>query len=350
MLRRLRRRQALFSFSRRRLLSACFFWGFAFQACWAPSLLFGQRVLLFEDFESVPPGPPHPEWCSITDAELQQLRTDGVVPQDLSLAEICIGVPSVDTYNRSRVVPTDNSLATVTGGTRPDPFAPGANQSLVLSNPNQATQMAVNFFSIFPDDEAHPNYYLKNGVIQFDVFMKTPQPESLYTFLDIRFGFQDDSDDRNQVTTTGDQVIWNVFNLFGDVIDDPAKAQIARNVLLSRREPQFRDNLFDQANTAFFVDPAAVSGNPEDGVIVAERAIRVRYELTRTATTGTYRVFLDNLDDPDPPLEVMWPGGSSVRRWVETFDFNTFMNVPAPGINEISFLTDASGLAVANVS
>lgn len=323
-----------------------------------------QRVLLFENFEGVPPDPADPELCALDVADFDPLKENGELPDDFALVDACVSPRPphpprdfvedrsdriVDRYNRSRVIQGDEALATITGATYPDPFDQAGNQSLVMANPNQATQMAVNYFNQFPGDTADPNYYLRNGVIQFDVHLETPQPESVFTFLGIRFGFEPDPADRNQVATTGDQVIWNVFNLFGDVIDDPAKDQIAQDVLLQRREPQYRDNLYDQVNNLFFVDPAEISGNEDDGIIVAERDIRVRYDIVRTASEGTYRVSLDNLEDDDPPVELQWPGGPD-RPWAEIFDFNTFTFVPAPGINEISFMSDASALAITDVS
>ena len=310
----------------------------------------GQRVLLFEDFEGISPDPPDPELCELNFAELGDLIVEGLVAEGTTVADVCISATSVDTFNRSRVLQETDSLSTVTGATFPDPFDPGNNQSLVVHNPHASTQMAVNWFSMFPDDASDPNFYLRNGVVQFDMVLSTPQPDSLFTFLGVRFGFQPDAADRNQVTTEGDQVIWNVFNLYGDIIDDPEKAEIAANILLQRKEPQFRDNLYDQANGVFYVDPAEISGNPDDGVVVAERAIRVRYELTRTETEGSYRVTLQNLDSTDDPVELVWPGGSADRPWTKIFDFDTFEEVPAPGINEITFISDASGFAVTDVS
>jgi hypothetical protein len=257
--------------------------------------------------------------------------------EGVTLAEACIGTASIDTYNRSRVQQETDSLATVTGAAFADPFDPGNNQSLVLHNPYQSTQMAVNVFSIFPDDPEDENYYLRNGVIEFDVFLETPLPNSLYSFLDIRFGFQANPEDRDQVATTGDATIWNVFNVFGDVINDPAKRQIAEDVLIQRASRNFEDNLYDQGNNEFFIDE----------LVAAARAMHVRYEID--GDNSTYKVFIDNLDDPDGPVEVGWPSGAE-QPWIEFFNFQTFQFEPAPGINEISFLTDASGFAVTNVS
>jgi hypothetical protein len=287
-------------------------------------------VLLDEDFQYALPGPPLVDGCA----------TGELAGTGLNLAAACIGSPAIDTYNRSRVQAETASLATVTGGDFADPFAPGANQSLVLHNPFQSTQMAVNIWSIFPDDPAHPNYYLRNGTIEFDVYLKEPQPEALFAFLGVRLGFEADPANRNQVSSTGDQTIWNVFNIYGDAINDPSKQQIASNILLSRASPGFQDNLYDQANNRFFLDP-------NQAVIAAETALRVRYELDGAA--ATYRVSVDKLANADPAVDVQWPAGVDAS-WTKTFNFLTFTNEPAPGVNEISFMTDASAFAVTNVA
>jgi hypothetical protein len=251
----------------------------------SPDALFAQRVLLFEDFENATPDLPANE-----------------------------GVESVDTYNRSIVTEEDPAIATVTGGTIADPFDPGNNQSLVLTNPNNAAQQSVNWFTIFPEDENSPNFFLKNGVIEFDAYLGPVISGAYWTYLEMRFGFERDSDDRNQVSTGGDETIWNSFRM-GEVGLEMGT-----------------DRLFDQGNANNYVDTT--------DLIVVEQAMHVRYDIN--GSTNTFKVTIDNLEDELDPVELLWDSGNINQPFAEHFNFETFQFEPAPGINEISFFTDAS--------
>jgi hypothetical protein len=251
----------------------------------SPDALFAQRVLLFEDFENATPDLPANE-----------------------------GVESVDTYNRSIVTEEDPAIATVTGGMFADPFDPGNNKSLVLHNPNNAAQQAVNWFSIFPEDENDPNFFLKNGVIEFDAYLGPVIPGAWWTFLDIRFGFERNSDNRNQVATGGDETIWTAFQM--------TEAGLAMGP----------DRFHDYGNADDYVDTT--------DLIVVEQAMHVRYDIN--GNTNTYKVTIDNLEDQLAPVELMFDSGTANQPFKEHFNFETFQFEPAPGINEISFLTDAS--------
>jgi hypothetical protein len=82
-------------------------------------------------------------------------------------------------------------------------------------------------------------------------------------------------------------------------------------------------------------------------VIVPERKFRIRYEIN--GSDATYTVSIDNLEDPDDPVDVAWPGGVT-KPWYERFNFDTFQFEPVPGINVISFLTDASANGLSDSS
>ena len=261
-----------------------------------------QRLLLFEDFQNATPDHPDEDGC-FANGELHT-----------QVADECIGADSVDRLNRSRTVMGDPSFATVTGGMYDDPFPSShpnfgeGNQSLLLRNPNNKTQQAVNWFSIFPEDPNDPNFFLRDGYIEFDAYLKDVLPDSKYGFLDVRLGFESDPADRNQVTSTGDQVIWQVIRLQeGGVNEDQ------RNFV--------EDRIHDVILT-------------DDAVLNHERSLHVRFDLNGD---GTYDLSIDNLDDSDPPVVYQ-----TNEPWAKVFNFQTFQEEPAPGINEISFLTDAS--------
>ena len=217
---------------------------------------------------------------------------------------------SLDLYARSLVVPPpDPSFAYISGALFADPFAPN-NQSLVLHNPNGAAQMAANFYNFFDADPTH----FRNGVIEFDLYMEAAEPDSYWTFLDIRFGF--DTTGPRTVSTQEDVTIWNAFRM------QEGGAQ-----------PTGVDILYDYKEAQVYSDQT---------VVVPERKMHVKFDINgNSAPLPTYTVSIDNLEDPDPPVAVVWPA-DNVKPWFEFFNFETFMNEPAPGINVISFLTDAS--------
>jgi len=274
-----------------------------------PSLTSAQRVLLSEDFEFATPDHPDSAACLAEGTHTE-------------VSDECIGADSVDTNNRSRTLTLDPAFATVTGGAFQDPFPeshqnfPVNNQSLVIRNPNSATQMAVNFFSIFPDDSNHPNFFLSNGVIEFDAYFDDLQSDGLWGFLGVRLGFELNPDDRNQVATTGDEVVWHSVRMQeGGLSEDPEVFDSPEDKIHDRIRP-----------TEFFIDP---------NVIDQEIALHFRYELHGD---GTYNYLVDNLNDAADPVMFV----DNVE-WKSFFNFTTFQEEPAPGINEISFMSDASG-------
>jgi hypothetical protein len=308
-----------------------------------------QRVLLFEDFESATPDLPANE-----------------------------AVASLGSFTRSEVLENDPGTITVTGGQFPDPFnagsfaaadfnsdgavdgrdlliwqrgfAPGetgaaksqgdanadgivdgadltawgaafgtagggggGNKSLLLYNPNSAVQQAANWFNIFPDDPSDPHFYFKNGTIEFDAYLQQVPANGYWAFLEIRLGFEFTGEDKGQVTTEGDQNIWNSFRMQeGGIAENPT------------------NTFFDQVNTTF---------NGDGSVLLIDQAIRVRYEID--GANAEYSVYMDTLGDETP--EVLVIDGAP---WTKIFNFNTFQNEPAPGINEISFMTDASARGI----
>ena len=202
-----------------------------------------------------------------------------------------------------------------------DPFDPGNNQSLVLHNPNGTTQEAINWFSIFPDDVNDPHYYLKNGVIQFDVYSDVLQPDGFWGYLGIRFGFQANPEDRNQVTIQNDETIWNSLRFQEGGLTGGGNI------------------FYDQRNSQTYADP---------DLLTFETPLRVRYEID--GGNATFRVSIDNLNDEDPPVDVIWPDDGQDGAWAKFFNFLTFQDEPAPGINEITFITDASTLSQGSMS
>ena len=302
---------------------------------------FAQRVILFEDFESSTPDLPADE-----------------------------AVASLDTFNRSEVLENDPGTITITGGQFPDPFATGGgfgadfnndgtvnaadlndpgqgwkarygadlagrdlltwqcelagtpcggggtNQSMIFHNPNSAVQQAANWFSIFPDDEESPNFYFKNGTIEFDIFLEQVPSDGLWTFMGIRLGFEFNSDDRNQVTTEGDQNIWNSFRM-----QDGGLSSDSGNFF------------FDQVNST---EPGGFGTVfRDDSVILTDKHLHVRYEID--GANAVYSVFIDDVENADPEVEVV-----DDQPWIKIFNFETFQEEPAPGINEVTFITDAS--------
>jgi hypothetical protein len=259
-----------------------------------PDVVLAARTIVFEDFEDETPG---------DSARAGQIE-------------------SLDLYVRSSVTgPSDPSDALISGGQFPDPFAPG-NKSLILYNPEATTQQATNFYDFFDGD---PTLF-RNGVIEFDLYMEMAEPDSYWTFLDIRFGF--DTEGPRTVGTVGDVTIWNTIRMQEGGVQGGGTAP---NIL------------YDYRTQDTYADP---------NVVAPERKFHVRYDINGGAVgnpSPTYSVSIDNLENPDAPVVVTWPGGMA-KPWFEFFNFETFMNEPAPGINVISFLTDASANGLSDSS
>jgi len=259
------------------MLSGCIFC-FAFYADMEHVL--AQRVILFEDFES---------------------STPDALPG------------SANFYARSSINPDPNldpSTAVVTGGNFADPFNPGNNQSLLLYNPHGTTQQAVTWTSAFGDD---PSTF-RNGSIEFDLWMDSPDPNAFWSFLGVRMGHGDET--RTGVSgTTTDTTVWNTFRLQN--VNEDLREQISDpgNLISLGLETTFTDN--------------------GDDVMGPDRSFRVRYEIKENGysfmSPPSYQLYVDD------NLITWLQDGANEHFWV-------FQPGPAlaPGINTLSFFTDAS--------
>jgi hypothetical protein len=218
---------------------------------------------------------------------------------------------SADFYARSVVgfvnPNTEPAKIVVSGGTFPDPFAPD-NKSLVFHNPNSAAQMAVTWTSVFDDDPTG----FRNGSIEFDLWMDKPLPSlgspggKFWSFLDARIGYGDA--DRTGVTTNGDLTVWNnirIQNVFGQ--SEPVESVV-------------------DAGAQFTVGLQTTYTDPAPGLMGPDLSFRVRIEFDGTVGSETSTVYLNE-------TPITWlQDGATAHSWVPG----------APGVNVISFLTDAS--------
>ncbi len=251
----------------------------------SPSLIgsnaaLAQRVILSEDFES---------------------DTPDTIPESADFfARSC--VPFVD-------CPTEPAKVVVTGGMFPDPFAAG-NQSVLFHNPNSAAQMALTWTSIFDDN---PGAF-RNGVIEFDVWMQKPLPVlgepggKFWAFLDARIGYG--GPDRAGVSTLGDVTIWDnirIQNLFPPT-PDPVESVVDAGA-------QFTVGL-----QTTYTDPVP------NGLMAPDTSFHVKFEISGTPGNESYVVKVN-----DTPITWLQDGEMS-HPWVPD----------APGVNVLSFLSDAS--------
>jgi hypothetical protein len=223
-----------------------------------------------------------------------------------------------DFYARSVVTnpATDPSKIVVTGGAFADPFMAG-NQSVVFHNPNSAAQMAITWTSAFEDD---PTTF-RNGVIEFDVWMEKPLPlpnqpgGKFWAFLDIRTGFG--GVDRAAVSTVGDVTVWDnirVQNVFGP--------------------PEPVESVVD-AGAQFSVGLQTTYTDPVPGGLMApDSAFHVRLEFSGTAGNESYVIKVN-----DTPI-TWFQDGEMSHPWAPG----------APGINVLSFLSDASAFSSGGAS
>ena len=199
---------------------------------------------------------------------------------------------------------TEPAKIVVSGGAFADPFD-AENQSLVFHNPNSAAQMAITWTSAFQDD---PSTF-RNGTIEFDVWMDKPLPNpgKFWSFLDIRTGYG--GADRSAVTTSGDVTVWDnirIQNLFGQ--PEPVESVVDAGA-------QFSLGL-----QTTYTDPVP------DGLMGPDQSFHVRFEINGTPGSESYVLKLN-----DTPITWL-QDGEMVHPWVPG----------APGINMLSFLTDAS--------
>jgi len=241
---------------------------------------------------------------------------------------------SADFFARSSINPDPNldpSTAVVTGGTFTDPFSPG-NQSLVLHNPEGTTQMAVTWANVFSND---PSTF-RNGSIEFDLYMETPDPNAFWTFFSTRIGYGDNN--RSGISgAASDTTVWNTYRLQNQFVPDPNSLDPNAPEVLQTLEQVTDPGYRITSGTEF----TYTDSDPND-VLGADRAMHVKYEIIETSTSGStfngfpvYRVTID-----DKTFE--WSDEETEHPWV----FNSGAGDFVPGINIISFLTDASGNSV----
>ena len=197
----------------------------------------------------------------------------------------------------------------------PDPFAAG-NHSVVFHNPNSAAQMAITWTSIFQTD---PSTF-KNGVIEFDLWMQKPLPVpgepggKFWSFLDLRLGYG--GANRSGVTTNNDVTIWDNIR-----IQNVNQAQPVENVV--------------DAGAQFSVGLQTTYTDPVPGGLMApDQSFHVKYEINGTAGSESYVIKVNGT-----PITWLQDGEMS-HPWVPG----------APGINVLSFLTDASAFFAGGAS
>jgi len=215
--------------------------------------------------------------------------------------------PAGTFYARSLVpfvnAQTEPAKVVVTGGEFPDPIGAG-NQSLVFHNPNSAAQMGVTWTSIFDDNPAA----FRNGVIEFDLWMEKPLPNpgKFWSFMDVRIGYGDAT--RSGVSTVGDVTIWNnirIQNVAGQ--SDPVESIV-------------------DAGAQFSVGLQTTYTDPNPGLMAPDSLFHVRFEINGTPGGESYVLKVSNSG-------ITWlQDGATSHPWVPG----------APGINVLSFLTDAS--------
>lgn len=218
---------------------------------------------------------------------------------------------SANFYSRS-VLPwvnqaTEPAKIVVTGGAFPDPFSP-ANHSLVFHNPNSAAQMAITWTSAFQDD---PSTF-KNGSIEFDLWMEKPLPilgqpgGKFWSFIDARLGYG--NAERSGVSTVNDVTIWNNLRIQNVNQPEPVESVVDAGAQLS------------VGLQTTYTDP--VPG----GLMAPDQSFHLRYEISGAAGNESY---------------VLTVNGTPIR-WLQDQETSHPWVPGAPGINVISFLTDAS--------
>ncbi len=218
---------------------------------------------------------------------------------------------SADYYARSVVgfvnPDTEPARIAVSGGAFPDPFA-ADNQSLVFHNPNSAAQMAITWTSIFDDDPAG----FRNGSIEFDLWMTKPLPQlgepsgKFWSFLDARIGYG--GAERSGVTTNGDLTVWNnirIQNIFGQA--EPVESVV-------------------DAGAQYTVGLQTTYTDPSPGLMGPDLSFHVQIDFDGTVGSEKSTFYIND-------MPVTWlQDGETAHPWV----------LGAPGVNVVSFLTDAS--------
>ena len=229
------------------------------------------QVLLMEDFESDTP-------------DTQPASADG------AFNNVNVGTPGMAQIG-------------VTGGIFADPFDPGNNQSMVLSNPQSTSQLGIFWNSIFDDDASK----FRTGTIEFDLYMESIQEGDFWSWLGFRSGFG--NDERSAPTTIGDLTAWTSHR----IQDNP--------------------NLFDDG---YFQHTGVVTNEGALDVPVPDQSMHVVYEFD--GDNETYRLTYDGV-----PVD-----------WIDASDGTTSTGIdhpwvpsifqggnPGPGVNMFAFFTAA---------
>lgn len=111
-----------------------------------------------------------------------------------------------------------------TGGVYSDPFGGAGNRSLAFhsfdggcfqNSPGCSTNLnefpVVTWLDEFGDD---PTVY-RDGIIQFDLYLSTPEPEETWTLLEFRLGWGGEGR-QNPQTIPPDVVVWNHYEVLND--------------------------------------------------------------------------------------------------------------------------------------
>ena len=235
-----------------------------------------------------------------------------------------VDVDGVDVNNwKNEFGERDPATIEVTGAGFADPFDPGNNQSMVLHNPNGSSQMSVTWTNEFMDD---PNSF-RNGTIEYDVWMESPDEEAFWTFLSMRHRAWRRESKMGSVARQPTQTVWNTFRM-QNVGEPPDPIQI----LEQASDPGHRITLGSEGT--YSDDNSA----PDAGAFGPDQSFHIRYEIDENGYSfgdlPTYRLFINDIqiewmalvtpDAAEPPW-VLQPGPAL-----------------APGINILSFFTDAS--------
>jgi len=162
-------------------------------------------------------------------ASISCLPTHAVVLLDESFDTSPVdGIPNSITTSTDFIIGTGNPgsdlKVTGTGGVYSDPFGGAGNRSLVLhsfdggcivNTPGCSENLnefpVVTWLDEFGDD---PNVH-RDGVIDFDIYLSTPDPNETWTLLDFRLGYGIEGR-INPQTIPPDVVIWNQYQVQND--------------------------------------------------------------------------------------------------------------------------------------
>lgn len=231
--------------------------------------------------------------------------------------------PHPDDFILGTSNPGSNLKIAGPGGVYADPFGGDGNRSLVLHSFNggcfagdPGCSPDLNEFPVatwlneFGDD---PTVH-RNGVIQFDIFLTTPEPTDTWTLLDLRVGWGGPGR-INPQTIPPDVIIWNQFQVQND--GEEVSTLIVNN------------SFFQGQGIAF----------PNENPLEPEVPFRVKYTLD--GATETFQWEMTNLNtDVTTQLTYNKPGGSPTEaNW--PWGFGPFPGaINYLGYNSVNFQQD----------